>query len=57
MFDRCLNILGTALTLALVAGPAMAGGNTISVPEPATITLFGVGIAGAFVARKFFGRK
>lgn len=55
-----LNRLGT-LTLgvviaALAAGPSFAG-TSIRVPEPATITIFGAGLAGAFVARKLFGRK
>jgi hypothetical protein len=57
MTDRIITIAGAALGLALVAAPAMAGINPIGVPEPATMSLFGLGVAGAFVARKFIGRK
>jgi hypothetical protein len=57
----------SALTLGiagatLAIGPSFAGtlpifDAIIRVPEPASITIFGVGLAGAFVARKLFGRK
>ena len=56
MTDRIVTIAGAVLGLALVAGPAMAGA-VVRVPEPATMSLFGLGAAGAFVARKFVGRK
>ena len=56
MTDRIVTIAGAALGFALVAGPAMAG-LTVRVPEPATMSLFGLGVAGAFVARKFIRRK
>jgi PEP-CTERM motif-containing protein len=53
--------IATALTtmiLLLSAGPSFAGAfDSISVPEPATMTLFGLGIGGAFLARKFLGRR
>ena len=55
MFNRVATVVGTGLLLALVTGPALAG--ITRVPEPATISLFGVAAAGAFVARKFWGRK
>jgi hypothetical protein len=35
----------------------MAAVTPIQVPEPATMTLFGLGVAGAFIARKLTGRK
>jgi hypothetical protein len=35
----------------------MAQPVTVQVPEPTTMTLFGLGVAGAFIARKFTGRK
>ena len=57
MIDRITTIVGTALSLVAVAGPAMAGIAVTHVPEPATMSLFGLGVAGAFVARKFTGRK
>src|SRR5512146_3188352 len=63
--ETMLNHL-SALTLGiaiatLAIGPSFAGtlpifDAIIRVPEPASITIFGVGLAGAFVARKFFGR-
>jgi len=55
MIDRIVTIAGAALGFALVAAPAMAG--SVQVPEPATMTLFGLGVAGAFVAKKLVGRK
>ena len=61
MIDRIVTIAGAALGLAVLAGPAIAGttpgGGLIGVPEPATMSLFGLGVAGAFVARKLVRRK
>jgi hypothetical protein len=57
MFSRITTVVGTGLLLALVTGPAVAGIVTVRLPEPATISLFGVAAAGAFVARRFWGRK
>ena len=56
MTDKLVTIIGTTLILVTVAGPAMAG-IPVAVPEPATMTLFGLGAAGAFVARRFVKRK
>ena len=45
-------------TLALVTtvAPAFAG-IPIQVPEPATMTLFGLGAGGVYLAKRFIGRK
>ena len=57
MIDRVVTIAVAALGLALIAAPALAGATPVGVPEPATMTLFGLSVAGAFAARKFIGRK
>jgi hypothetical protein len=55
MSDKLVTLIGTTLILLAIAEPAMAGIRTV--PEPATMSLFGLGVAGAFVARKFIRRK
>lgn len=45
-----------ALVLAGSAVPAMAG-IPVAVPEPATMTLFGLGAGGAYLVKRFVGRK
>jgi hypothetical protein len=58
MMDRIVTIVGTVLILAAATGPAMAGFFPVGrVPEPATMTLFGLGVAGAYVAKRFLNRK
>jgi hypothetical protein len=58
MTEKLMTIIGTTLLLLMVVEPAVAGAVGIPrVPEPATMTLFGLGAAGAFIARKFVGRK
>jgi hypothetical protein len=56
MYSRVSAVVGTGLLLSLVAMPALAG-IPVRLPEPATISIFGVAAVGALVARKFFGRK
>jgi len=47
-----------ALVLASSAAPAFAGvGGPVVVPEPATMTLFGLGAGGAYLVKRFIGRK
>ena len=43
------------LVLAGSAAPAFAG--ITQVPEPATMTLFGLGAGGVYLAKRFLGRK
>jgi len=43
------------LVLAGSAVPAFAG--AVQVPEPATMTLFGLGAGGAYLVKRFIGRK
>ena len=44
-----------ALVLAGSAAPAFAG--ITQIPEPAPMTLFGVGVGAAYLAKRFIGRK
>jgi len=44
------------LVLAGSAAPALAGTIT-QVPEPATMTLFGLGAGGAYLVKRFTSRK
>ena len=47
-----------ALALVMTVGPALAIiPDAIRIPEPATMTMFGVAAVGGYIARKFFGRK
>jgi hypothetical protein len=52
MMDR---IILSALALAASAVPAFAG--TVQLPEPATMTLFGLGAGGVYLVKRFIGRK
>jgi hypothetical protein len=49
-------IIAAALILVGSAAPVLAG-TPIVVPEPATMSLFGLGIGGAYLAKRFIGRK
>ena len=51
MSDR---IITTALILLATAAPAFA---SITLPEPTTVSLFGVGVCGAYLAKRLIGRK
>jgi hypothetical protein len=49
-------IIVATLVLVGTVGPALAG-TAIQLPEPATMTLFGVGAGAAYLAKRFIGRK
>ena len=53
MKDRILMAVGFVMTV----GPALATVDAIRIPEPSTITIFGAAAVGAYVVRKFKGRK
>jgi PEP-CTERM motif-containing protein len=44
-------------TLVLVGSAAPAFATAVQVPEPATMTLFGLGAGGAYLVKRFIGRK
>jgi hypothetical protein len=46
----------SALILVTSAVPAFAG-SPVQVPEPMTMSLFGIGVGGAYLAKRFIGRK
>jgi PEP-CTERM motif len=48
-------IILAALVLATSAVPAFAA--PVPVPEPATMSLFGLGVGGAYLVKRFRGRK
>ena len=50
-------LIVAVLVLAGSAVPALAGTPPVSVPEPATMTLFGLGAGGAYLIKRFVGRK
>jgi hypothetical protein len=47
-------IILVALALVGTAGPAFA---SITVPEPATMSVFGLGVGAAYLFKRFRGRK
>ena len=50
-------IIASALVLVASAAPAFAGIGGPALPEPATMTLFGLSVGGAYLAKRFIGRK
>lgn len=49
-------VIVAALVLVGTVGPALAG-ELVRVPEPATMTLFGLGAGGVYLIKRFVGRK
>jgi len=49
-------IIVATLVLVGTVGPAFAG-SLIQVPEPTTMTLFGLGAGGVYLVKRFIGRK
>ncbi|HEX4271623.1 MAG TPA: PEP-CTERM sorting domain-containing protein [Rhizomicrobium sp.] len=54
MSDR---IVATAVILLATIAPALAGISAAPLPEPAAVTLFGLGIGGAYLAKRLISRK
>ena len=52
MIDRIV----LALAFTMTAGSAFAGSAPVSVPEPASIAVFGAAAVGAYASRKFKNR-
>jgi hypothetical protein len=50
-------IIVATLVLVGSVAPALAGTPPAAVPEPATMTLFGLGAGGAYLVKRFIGRK
>ncbi len=44
----------TALVLVGTAAPAFA---SVTLPEPTTMSVFGLGVGGAYLFKRFIGRK
>ena len=59
MLNRIAPVTAASVFFTLTVGPVFAGFFVppTRVPEPTTMTLFGLGVGAAFVARRFFGRK
>lgn len=54
MFAR---ILLTLFVAALAAGPALAQSGSSVIPEPSTMVLFGLGVAGVAIGRHYASRR
>ena len=54
---RVLELATLALAFVLSATPSWAPPPPTDVPEPATMSLFGVGVAAAYVANRIRRRK
>jgi hypothetical protein len=57
LFNGLFVLAGALTAFALSAGPASADVAPISVPEPASMTIFGVGAAAVYVLNRFRGKK
>jgi hypothetical protein len=58
MFNKIVWLPTASVLLTFTVAPAFASFDPVGqVPEPTTMTLFALGVGGAFIARKFFGKK
>lgn len=53
--DSMNRIVMSALVLIASAAPAFAA--AVVLPEPTTMSLFGLGVGGAYIFKRFIGRK
>ena len=56
LFNGLFVLAGALTVFALSAGSAAAS-SPISVPEPASMTIVGVGVAAVYVLNRFRGKK
>lgn len=52
-----VRILLTLFVAALAAGPVLAQSGSSAIPEPSTMVLFGLGIAGVALGRHYASRR
>ena len=52
-----VRILSSLFVVALAAGPALAQSGSSVIPEPSTMVLFGLGVAGVVLGRHYAARR
>ena len=52
-----VRILSSLFVAALAAGPALAQSGSSVIPEPSTMVLFGLGVAGVVLGRHYAARR
>lgn len=56
-FKSISALIVTSGTMVLIAGPALASGETFQVPEPGTLSIFAAGVVGAIIVARLRNRK